>query len=164
MYSILNFGRYNNKMTLPQVVLDDPDYFFWATDTHFFSKRGFPEASDLAYKARNIKIPKSDAEHWGVLYDFAPGTNIFHGFKLVHNPVGKEIPGMPGFLWEPPNGLNLSIVYQSKRHDKVGNECLLRDFKLHYFGYEHVNLSRENCEEFFDCAANFCEFPRLKFD
>ena len=44
MYKILNFGRYKNKMTLPQVVLHDLDYFFRAIDSHAFSKAGFLEA------------------------------------------------------------------------------------------------------------------------
>ena len=41
MYKVMNFGRYKNKMTLPQVVLHDLDYFFRATDTHAFYKAGF---------------------------------------------------------------------------------------------------------------------------
>ena len=36
MYKILNFGRYKNKMTLPQVVLHDLDYFFRAIDSSCF--------------------------------------------------------------------------------------------------------------------------------
>jgi hypothetical protein len=56
MWSIPNFGRYRDKMSLPEVVLHDPDYFFWASDTCAFHKRGFPEAGGLAEKARYIKF------------------------------------------------------------------------------------------------------------
>jgi hypothetical protein len=154
MWQTLNFGRYKSKMSLPQVVLHDPDYFFWSSDTLAFCRRGFPEASDLAYRARHIKIPKPDGEGWGILYDFTPGTDIFHGFKLVQGPVPVERFGEP-FMWEPPNSLDLSVVYKRSRHNKSGNERLLRDFKLHYFGDANVNLSKERSEEFFDDAAKF---------
>ena len=133
-WTILNFGRYKNKMTLPQVVLHDPDYFFRATDTHAFHKAGFPEAYGLAGKARHIKIPKPDAENWSVKYDFEPGTGKFRGFTLVQGATAVEIPGMPGMTREPCKKLDLSIVCRRKRHDKIENEYLLRDFKLHYFG------------------------------
>jgi hypothetical protein len=160
MWSIISFGRYKDKMSLPEVVLHDPDYFFWASDTCAFYKRGFPEAGGLAEKARYIKIPKPDGEGWGVLYDFEPGTKIFNGFKLVRGPVAVEIFGEPS-MYEPPNHLDLSAVYTCKRHDKVGNERLLEDFKLHYFGSRHVELSRRECEAFFDNRANFYEPPNL---
>jgi len=159
-WQTLNFGRYKDKMSLPQVVLHDPDYFFWGSDTLAFHRRGFPEARDLAYQARHITIPKPDAEDWCVLYDFAPGTDIFNGFKIARTPAPVESPGIL-FVWEPPSLLDLSVVYGCKRRDKVGNERLLRDFRLHYFGNEHVNLSRQDCEEFFENAANFYEQPSL---
>jgi hypothetical protein len=147
-------------MSLPEVVLHDPDYFFWASDTCAFHRRGFPEAGGLAEKARYIKIPKPDGEGWGVLYDFEPGTKIFNGFELVQGLRTVELLGEQ-YMWARPKHLDLSVVYERKRHDKVGNERLLRDFKLHYFGSEHTNLSREECEAFFDCDSNFAEPPNL---
>jgi hypothetical protein len=165
MWSILNFGRYKDKMSLPQVVLHDPDYFFWASDSFAFRKRGFPEARDLARKARNIKIPKPDGEQWGVQYIFARGTNIFRGFKLVQGPVAVEIgETFAKILGEPlmqklPRYLDLSVVYGAMRHDEIGNELLLRDFKFCFFGNERADLPREQCEAFFECDGNFCEPP-----
>jgi hypothetical protein len=160
MWSILNFGRYKDKMSLPEVVLHDPDYFFWGSDTRAFHRRGFPEAGDVANKARHIKIPKPDGEGWGIAYNFEPGTKIFNGFELVRGPRAVEVFGQQE-MRDRPNHLDLSIVYGCKRHDKVGNERLLRNFKLHYFGNEHTNLSRKECEGFFDNAANFHEPPNL---
>ena len=66
MWSILNFGRYKDKRSLPEVVLHDPDYFFWGSDTRAFHRRGFPEAGGVAKKARHIKISKPDGEGWGI--------------------------------------------------------------------------------------------------
>jgi hypothetical protein len=160
MWSIRNFGRYKDKMSLPEVVLHDPDYFFWASDTCAFHRRGFPEAGGLAEKARYIKIPKPDGEGWGVLYDFEPDTKIFNGFELVQGPRAVELLGEQ-YMWDRPKHLDLSVVCRLKRHDKIGNERLLRDFKLCYFGDQNTNLSREKCEAFFDCDANFDEPPNL---
>ena len=67
-WSILNFRKYKNKSA--EVVLRDPDYFFWANNTRAFHRRGFPEAGGLAAKTRDIKIPKPADEGWGVVYDF----------------------------------------------------------------------------------------------
>ena len=59
MWSIIKFGKHKGK-SLPEVILHDPDWFFWAVDAHCFRK--YPdlraEVRDLSYKARNIKIPK----------------------------------------------------------------------------------------------------------
>ena len=92
------FGRYKDKMSLPEVVLHDPDYFFWASDTRAFHRRGFPEAGGLAEKARYIKIPKPDGEGWGVLYDFEPDTKSFNGFELVQGPRAVELLGEQ-YMW-----------------------------------------------------------------
>jgi hypothetical protein len=95
-----------------------------------------------------------------VLYDFEPGTKIFNGFELVQGPRVVKLSGEQ-YMWDWPKHLDLSVIYRHKRHDKVGNERLLRDFKLCYFGDQNTNLSREKCEAFFDCDANFDEPPNL---
>jgi hypothetical protein len=157
-WSVLNFGKYKNK-SLPEVVSRDPDYFFRANDAFVFQLRGYPEAGRLAQKARNIKIPKPDGEDWFIVYDYEPpGTRKkFCGFRLVQASLStaEEI----GLRY-----LDLSVVYRRGRSDKFANKCLVRDFKLHYFGKPFANLSREECEEFFDCDANFYEEPTLPLE
>jgi hypothetical protein len=153
MWSVLNFGKYKTK-SLPEVVLRDPTYFFRANDTFVFQLRGYPEAGILAQKARNIKIPKPDGEHWIIVYDYEPpGPKAFRGFKLVQVSTAEEV-GL--------RHLDLSVVYRRHRSDKLANKCLVRDFKLHYFGKPFGNLSREECEGFFDCDAKFYEEPTLQ--
>jgi len=60
-WSPLNFGKYEGK-TLPQVLFNDPDWFFWAVDEGAFSSRPHlqREANDLVYKASHIRIPDPD--------------------------------------------------------------------------------------------------------
>ena len=34
MWSIIKFGKYESKKSLPEVILHDPDWFFWAVEEH----------------------------------------------------------------------------------------------------------------------------------
>jgi hypothetical protein len=50
-------------MTLPQIMLCDPDYFWYMVEIDAFrnwDRRLGKEAADIAEKARRIKIPKID--------------------------------------------------------------------------------------------------------
>jgi hypothetical protein len=65
-WSDLTFGKYKGK-SLPQIVLRDPDYFFWGVDKGAFDKPGFEEqAYILDGRACNVKIPKPRPEDWRV--------------------------------------------------------------------------------------------------
>ena len=131
MYSILNFGKHKGK-SLPEVLLHDPDWFFWAIENHVLEKkpRLAREARDLNFKARNIKIPKPDSEHWRVNYLF-DHRDKFCGFNLVRVSSAAEA---------HPNRLDLSVVHRQKQYDKLGNRLLLRDFKNYYFGYREWEI------------------------
>jgi hypothetical protein len=150
VWCILDFGRHEGK-SLPQILLSDPDYFFWAMEKKKFSPGSHlsAQANDLAFKARHIKIPKPDAENWRVKY-------IFHfqgklcGFELIKEPPPADV---------CPDYLDLSIVRQLNEYDKLGNKLLLRDFKHYYFGCKNTRFTRDRCEEFFDNAANFASQP-----
>jgi hypothetical protein len=105
------------------------------------------EARDLNFKARNVKIPKPDSEHWRVNYLF-DHRDKFWGFNLVRVSSASEA---------YPDRLDLSVAHRHKRYDKLGNRLLLRNFKNYYFGYQSGKFSKAQCEEFFDNAANFYE-------
>lgn len=148
MWSILNFGKYAGKMSFPEVVLHDHDWFFGAIESNRFEKRGFgAEARDLDFKARNIKIPRNAAKNLRVNYIF-DHRHKFCGFTLVQVSSASEA---------SPNHLDLSVVHRQKRHDKAGNKHLLQDFKTYCFG-NLVKLTMTQCEEFFD-NANFMSRP-----
>ena len=66
-WTTLNFGKHVGK-SLPQIILSDADWFFWAYGRDVFKGRLSIEAEDLASKATRIKIPKSDPENWQVEY------------------------------------------------------------------------------------------------
>jgi hypothetical protein len=149
MWSVLNFGKHNGK-SLPEIILHDPDWFFWSIEKDVFAKGGLvAEARELDFKARNIKIPRPRSEHWRVKYNFHRGS--FIGFELVQVSSAAEA---------SPTRLDLSVPYRQKHYDKYGSRLLLRDFKKHYFGDPKTRLTRKKCWEFFDNVANFYEPPK----
>jgi hypothetical protein len=146
MWTILNFGKHSGK-SLPEIILHDPDWFFWAIEDKVLDKRGFKaEARELDFKARNIKIPRPPSEHWRVKYNFHRGR--FIGFEFVQVSSAAET---------YPNRLDLSLAYREKHYDKLGSKLLLRRFKAYYFGDQKARLTRKKCWEFFDNVANFYE-------
>jgi len=148
MHWTLNFGKYEDRMSLPEVLLHEPSWFFWAIENDVFVKRGHwkKEACDLDFKARNIKMPRPDNEHWRVRYTFEHYRELFGGFELVRVPSVAEA---------NPNRLDLSVPHRCTRYVEAGNAPLLRDFKLYYFGSQTATLTRKRCENFFDDAAHF---------
>src|SRR5262245_52319214 len=136
MYSILNFGKHKGK-NLPEVILSDPDWFFWAIENHVLEKSGLAaQARDLNFKARNIKLPKPETEHWRVNHLF-DHRDKFCGFNLVRVSLAAET---------HPNRLDLSVVYRHKRRDKLGNRLLLQNFKSCYVA--GGKLTEAVCEQF----------------
>jgi hypothetical protein len=146
MWSVLNFGKHSGK-SLPEILLNDPDWFFWAIDEEVLAKTATKaEARDLNFKARNIKIPRPPKEHWRVQYNvYREG---FMGFEFVQVSSAAEA---------HPNRLDLSVPHRETHYDKLGNKLLLRSFKTYYFGDRKTRLTRKKCWEFFDNAANFYE-------
>ena len=60
MWTALTIGKHQGK-TLPQVILSDPDYFYWALEQdNFFRGKLLTEAKTLATRAGRIKIPKKN--------------------------------------------------------------------------------------------------------
>jgi hypothetical protein len=57
MWTAVRFGKYEGK-TLPQIVLTDPDWFFWACDSGAFKNRGAlaDEAKVVSLRARTIRV------------------------------------------------------------------------------------------------------------
>ena len=52
--------------------------------------------------------------------------------------------------------MDLSIVRKHAHYDKLGNELLLKCFKVFYFGSRDTRLmTRKRCEAFFDEPTNF---------
>ena len=90
MWSIIKFGKRHKGKSLPEVILHDPDWFFWAIKDRVLENQVFAaEAHDLDFKARNIKIPRPDAEHWCVKYLF-DYRDKFCGFTIRESVLGSR--------------------------------------------------------------------------
>jgi hypothetical protein len=144
-WTILSFGRHAGK-SLPQVILSDPDWFFWMLPK--FYGRLAVEAKDLARKATAIKVPYAGERRRDVVYHFEEGGK-FIGFTLVD--ANKSI--YDKWCTRRPY-LDLSWVSRHKRYAKGGCRELIRDFRRYYFG-ENTRLTKERCEAFFSDEDNF---------
>src|SRR5271155_2171765 len=79
IWSTISFGKHQGQ-TLPQIILVDPDWFFWILPELYGQLK--IEAHDLARKASKIKIPRKNPRKSRVEFRFAH-RNRFCGFELV---------------------------------------------------------------------------------
>ena len=156
MWSKLEFGKHDGK-TLPQVVLSDPDWFFWVVDNGVFDHTPpalQAEAKDVLRKATRIKIPKPDPENWQIKYIMDPDGK-FSRFEIVeatrHTHMGLSITARATHL-------DLSFVRRKNAYDKVGNKRMLQCFKHYYF--QNASLTKRRCEGFFTNSKNFVKESR----
>jgi hypothetical protein len=63
------FGKYEGR-TLPQVLLRDPDYFFWLVREGVLKGALAMQAKQLAKKACRLKIPREPPDAFVVDYFF----------------------------------------------------------------------------------------------
>ena len=143
------FGKYKGK-TLPQIVLVDPDYFFWAIERNLFKGPLKREAREIARKATRIKVRSkkpSEVEN------------------AIHPSVGKLAAGNVVPANEPlhegasptqrSDYFDLSFPRQLASYDKTGGQIIVTAIKYHVFGSSKVRLMRGRCEAFFDDDSNF---------
>jgi hypothetical protein len=149
----LHFGKHKGK-TLPQVVLSDPNWFFWAVSKGVFDGRSEFEAERavLEKRARNIRIPKRRPKKWEVEYRW-DRDGRFLGFSFVeaknpfYRPLSSRLPH-----------LDLACVRRGNIHDKRDCSQLIRGFREVYF--EGLNLTKRRCEQFFENEDNFAKVGR----
>ena len=148
-WTTLNFGKHDG-LSLPQIILADADWFFWAYYNDVFKGRLAEEAENLAAKARAIKIPKRYRENWVVEYRYE-NDGRFMEFAFVE----ADMPSYCGYrrVHRLPY-LDLSFIRRSRTYDKGGCKNLLRDFRRFHFG-DGIRLTKRRSEEFFSKRSNF---------
>jgi hypothetical protein len=153
MWSNLTFGKYAGK-SLPQVLLRDPDWFFWAIEEGVFDKYSglLSEAHDLNYKAHHIKIPKTDPQEWCIRYVIYKGES-FADFEIVEAAQPKHYGSWNIVFYD--DHLNLSIPRRCRKYDKLGFRLLLKKFKFYFLGNSRARLTRRWCNEFFANPNHF---------
>jgi hypothetical protein len=153
-WTTVNFGKHAGK-TLPEIILADVDWFFWAINKGdvLQGKLG-KEAVVLVKRVRAIKIPKPNPKHWQVEYSY-DDTGGFSGFCFVKANIPLYY-GSRSIRLAPH--LDLSYAQGRKKYDKRGCRNLRRDFRRHYFG-KHTRLTKWRCKEFFSNKDNFLRLP-----
>jgi hypothetical protein len=128
-WTILKFGKHAGK-TLPEIVITDADWFFWAIEKRVFKGGLEFQAADLCRKVQAIKVPKRRPRRWQVEYRYEDNGR-FLGLQFVK--VGDESTWCSGRNYRS-RYLDLTYVRRRRWYDKKGCRCLLRDFRRYYFG------------------------------
>jgi hypothetical protein len=143
IWTTVPFGKYIGR-TLPQIILSDPNWFFWATKIFYGPLAA--EAQTLVRQARSIKIPKPNPEKWAVEYR-RDRDDRFLGMDIVKadSPVHSLFARLPH--------LDLAYVRRGNVHDTRDCRRVIRDFRRLYF--DGLNLTKRRCEEVFEDEDNF---------
>lgn len=150
MWSVVDFGKWSGKgLTLPQIIVKDPDWFFWAMEKNVFSGPLASQAKKLDRRARAIKLPPEMAADHEVQYVFMPDGR-FAGINVIESSRPPHV-GSSSELRRPT--LNLSAPRSFKAYDKLGYRLLLPTFKHHWFSGK--SFTKAKVEAFFDDPANF---------
>jgi len=150
-WTIVRIGKYRDKgKTLPQIVFDDPDWFYWAMEEGVFDSRAalLAEAKIVAKRARSIRIP-ADSE---VEYFLHPLTLKFVRFEIVPGSRPRHRGSSPTMRG---NVIDMSVPRSIAPYDKVGCKTLVRGLKEHLFGKSSARVTKQRAEEFFADASNF---------
>ena len=149
-WTTLKFGKHKGK-TLPQVVLSDPDWFFWGVGRSIFRDQIAEKAQDIARKATHIKIPKPDPDNWRIKYQFTYDDKFVDltiiPASTVHIDSSHAMIG---------THLDLSLIHRIQKYDKFGYRILLGQFRGYFLSAS--NLTKEICENFFYNEGNFVRF------
>ena len=151
-WTVVQFGKYNGK-TLPQIILTDPDWFFWAVENDAFKSAALKaEASDIRRKATRIKIPASQPANSKVEYVIHPGVGKLGDVKVVPASQSAHQGSSPTHR---ADHFDLSVPRRIAPYDKTGGKFVIGAIKHYVFGKKNARLTRQRCEQFFDDLSNF---------
>lgn len=143
IWTVVKFGKHAGK-TLPQIILSDPKWFFWAANILYGPLA--TEAELLVRRARNIKIPKPSPTRWVVEFR-RDRDGRFLGIDIVKADSHAHS------LFERLPYLDLAFVRRGNVHDTRDCRRVIFDFRRLYFG--GLNLTKRRCEALFEDESNF---------
>lgn len=143
----LDFGKHARK-TLPQVLLSDPDWFYWSVMKDIWEDKPYylrEEARIITKKSVSIRIPTNDEDNLVVQYNLHTNSRII-GFEIVNKNQlyyegGRSIRG--------GNVIDLFFASELKKYDKLGGRLMIKSLKNWVFGDEDIRLTKAKCEAFF---------------
>ena len=150
-WTIIDFGKHQGK-TLPEIVLKDPDWFFWAVEHNVFATPALKaEAADICRKATRIRIPAAAGSGSKVEYVIHPGVEKLADVIVV--PADQTANDGVGSIYR--DYFDLSMARKIAPYDKTGGKIMLRAIKLYVFGKANAYLTQARCEAFFADDSNF---------
>jgi hypothetical protein len=151
----LGFSRYKGK-TLPQAVLDDPDWVYYMHGREIFTGAHAVEASQVCERGRHIRIPTRTGMPMEAEYFIHPPTRKLHHVNVV--PADQH-PHQGSSRGSRTNTLDLGLAREvANGRDKTGSKRIAGKVKEVYFG-KGKSATRERCEDFFDNLDNFALPP-----
>lgn len=148
-WSEIGFGKRHPRLTLPQIVFRDPDWFFWAIeDSVFRDKPTRRQAEDIDYRARNIRIPDRFPNHI-VQYVVNQPTDKFQDMHIIPEDAHRY----QGAIYK--DVIDLSTMREFSNYDKSGGTQLIKGAKYFLFGDASARMTKSRCESFFDEPDNF---------
>jgi hypothetical protein len=152
-WTVVNFGKHEGK-TLPQIVLTDPDWFFWAVENQAFNRlpQLKKEANDIRRKAKRIRVTGPKGSQAKVEYDIDPRTAKLAGVSVIPSSQPQHQGSTPTHV---EDFFDLSMAQQISPYDKLGGKIIVRVLKHRVFGDENARLTRRRCENFFDDDSSF---------
>ena len=156
IWKVVDKGKYRGKgKTLPQIVFDDPDWFFFNFEEGRFAQWDSElgrQAKLIEKRARNIKIPKKNPELYEVEYIVDSMSGKFASIQIVD----KDRPDHVGSsITERKKVIDLRFPRTWKSYDKLGGKILVKSLKYLLFGSQSARLTKQRCEDFFDDLNNF---------
>jgi hypothetical protein len=150
----LDFGKHKGK-SLPQVLLQDPDWFFWAVENRVFSGQLALEAKDLQQKATHIRIP--DLPDDQIAGNYVDSTGKLAGVFI------DPLSGSAENCALRSRNIDLSVPRRFAEYDKTGGKIIVRAVKSYCLGGTQRRMTARRCEEFFSDDSNF-NLPKKKPD
>jgi hypothetical protein len=151
-WTIVKFGKFaDKKMSLPQIVLTDPDWFWYMAENTVFTGALAREAGDIAAKAQKIRIPGKSRKRWKVMNYLTPEGSFSHFDVFDAKADGDRRSAKT----RVSDFIDLSLPHRLKPYDKKGGKALIKGLKYHLYGRTNVRLTKPRCEEFFADPGNF---------
>lgn len=148
-WTILGFGKHKGK-TLPQILFNDPDWFYWAYENDVLKgKIPHCEVQGIYRKSRSIKIPQKDY-HAEFVFDGIRG--VFADMKLVPSDRPKHVGTSQT---KRLDRIDMALIRFAKEYDKLGYNLLIPILKKILFGDSKLRMTKKRAEDFFNDSSNF---------
>lgn len=148
-WTILSFGKHEGK-TLPQILFNDPDWFYWAYENDVLKgKIPDSEVQGIYEKSRNIKIPQKDHQAEFVFDGF---RGVFADMKLVPSDRPKHVGTSQT---QRLDKIDMAQIRFTKQYDKLGYDLLIPILKEILLGDSKLRMTKKRAEDFFNDSSNF---------